>query len=72
MPTRRRRAVSIHLPGKDVLAVEPDIPLDADTRDQVVHPVERFEERGLAAAGGADEGRDLLLAACPAKCFSGP
>ena len=53
------------------LAVEPDIPLDADTRDQIVHPVERFEERGLATAGGADEGRDLPLAHVQRNIFQG-
>ena len=52
----------LHVPGEDVLPVEADIPLDAHARHQVVHAVERFQEGGLAAAGGADEGRDLPLA----------
>ena len=45
----------------DVLPVERDTPLDLHTGDEVVHAVERFEERRLAAAGRADEGRDALF-----------
>ena len=35
-------------------------PFDACARDDVVHPVERAEERGLAAARRTDEGGDLV------------
>ena len=38
------------------------VTLDARRRDQVVHPVQAADQGALAAAGGADEGGDLLLA----------
>ena len=44
----------------DVVAVEQDLALDARARDQLVHAVERAQERRLAAAGGADQRRDLV------------
>ena len=52
----------LHLAGKDILPFQADIPLDADPGHKVVHPVQGLQEGGLAAAGGADEGRDLPLA----------
>ncbi len=48
--------VHIHAGGKDVLPVQMDIAGDAAAGDQVVHPVEGFEQRGLAAAGRPDQG----------------
>ena len=53
------------LDGVDVGAVDvgvavADAALDGDAGDEVVHAVEAADEGALAAAGGADEGRDLL------------
>ena len=47
--------------GVDVLAVELHVALEAEHRDQVVHPVEAAQHRALAAARGADEAGDLAL-----------
>ena len=52
----------LHLVGEDILPPQPDIALDADAGDQVVHPVQCFQKGGLAAAGRADERSDLALA----------
>ena len=52
----------LHLAGKDILPFQADIALDADPGHKVVHPVQGLQEGGLAAAGGADKGRDLPLA----------
>ena len=50
-------------PGRvEVGAVVEHRALDRGARDEVVHAVERAQDRALAAAGGADEGRDLALA----------
>ena len=38
--------------------VDQHLPLDAGAGNDVVHPVERPQERALAAAGRADEGGD--------------
>ena len=46
----------------DGLAVELHVPVDRDARDGVVHPVERPQERALAAAAGADEREDAACA----------
>ena len=45
----------------DVLAVERHEPFDPRAGDQVVHPVQAAQERGLAAAGRADERGDRVL-----------
>ena len=45
----------------EVLAVVEDRALDRGARDQVVHAVEAADERALAAAGRADERRDVVL-----------
>ena len=42
----------------DVLAIDLDQSLDPGPGDDVVHPVERAQERALAASRRADEGRD--------------
>src|SRR6185295_1844629 len=50
------------LPGrKNVLAVEQHLAGGALVGIEVVHPVEHAQQRGLAAAGGPDEGGDLVL-----------
>src|SRR5690606_42157333 len=54
-----------HLDGVDVGAVELDAvvahaALDPDALDEVVHAVDRPEQRALAAPGGADQRRDLV------------
>ena len=46
----------------DVDAVDEHGALDARARDDVVHPVQRAEERALAAARRADERRDEIRA----------
>ena len=56
------QAGELHLLGKDVLPFEPDVALDADAGDQIVHAVEGLQKGGFAAAGRADEGGDLLFA----------
>ena len=45
----------------DVMAVEFDAASYRAALDEVVHPVERLEQRRLAAAGWADEGRHLVF-----------
>ena len=45
---------------ENILAFKAYLALDVNAGDQVIHAVEGFEKRGLAAAGGADEGRDLM------------
>ena len=44
----------------DVLSIEEDLTIDATALHQVVHTVQRLEQRGLATAGRSDEGRDLI------------
>ena len=44
---------------------------DLDAGHQVVHPIQGLEEGGLAAAGGADEGRHLLLGDVHAHVLEG-
>ena len=48
--------------GVDVVAVDEDLALDAGARDDVVHPVQRPQERALAAARRPDEGRHEVRA----------
>src|SRR5208283_991511 len=45
---------------ENVGAVEFELALDAGGRDGLVHPVKSPEEGGFAAAGGTDEGSDLV------------
>ena len=52
--------VHVHFAGKNILAVQRDGALDAAALHEVVHAVEGLEQRRLAAAGRADEGRDLI------------
>ena len=54
---------------EDVRAVVEHLPGDPYAGDQVVHPVQGFEERGLAAAGGADEGGDGFFGDVDADIF---
>ena len=51
----------VHAGVIDVLAGVVDLTLDADALHQVVHAVQGLQEGGLTAAGGADEGGDLVL-----------
>ena len=44
----------------DVLAVQTDVARDLAALNQIVHAVERAQQGGLAAAGRADKGRDLV------------
>ena len=45
----------------DILSVEVHLALDLHGGNQVVHAVQSPQERGFAAAGGADKGGDLPL-----------
>src|ERR1017187_2333747 len=49
----------IHL--QNVLAVEKDFPDHSRIADRLVHPVQRPQERGLAAAGWTDQCRDAVF-----------
>ena len=53
--------VDVDLRGEDILPIVLDLALDAHARHEIVHAVERLEERRFAAAGGADEGRDAFF-----------
>ena len=61
IPIRWRISTGIHVGGVDVLPFEEDLPLDAGPVDQIVHPVEKPQQRRLAAAGGTDEGGDPVF-----------
>src|SRR6185437_9631559 len=50
----------VDLRSVEALPVVVDLPDDLGTRGEVVHPVEAPQHGGLAAAGRADEGGDLL------------
>ena len=56
----------------DVLAVDLDVSLDARARDDVVHPVERAQERALAAARRPDERRDQVRRDVDRDCLERP
>ena len=45
----------IHVRVENILAVQQYFAFDPDTFDQVVHPVQRLEKRGLAATGRTDQ-----------------
>src|SRR5215813_4314740 len=47
----------IHSRGINVLTIEVDTPLNPRAWNDIIHPVQRAEERGLAAAGRAYECR---------------
>ena len=53
--------VDIHIRREDVLSVVAHRTLDAHAGHQIVHPIQRLEERGLAAAGRPDQGGDALF-----------
>jgi hypothetical protein len=42
------------------MPIDPDAARDARAGDEIVHAVETAQQGGLAAAGGADEGGDLV------------
>ena len=55
-------AQAVHVDGAvRILAVQRDLALDAAALHEVVHAVEAFQQRGLAAARRADERRHLVL-----------
>ena len=56
-PDRAPHGGGIDALGVDVLTVQQDLAGDPGAHDDLVHAVERAEEGGLAAPGGADEGR---------------
>jgi hypothetical protein len=58
MPTWRRTSTGSTAGVVEVVAVDEHLALDARAGDDLVHAVERAEERGLAAARRADEGGD--------------
>ena len=52
---------AVHLRAVDLDAIDPDAAArDPGAGDEVVHPVEAAQQGGLAAAGRADEGGDLV------------
>ena len=50
-----------HVHSEHVLLLVEHRAGNLDAGDQIVHTVQRFKKRGLAAAGGADEGGDALF-----------
>ena len=50
----------VHAGGVDLLPVEGEGTGDLHAGDQFVHPVDGPQKGGLAAAGGPDEGGDLV------------
>src|SRR5690606_3495700 len=50
----------VHARTVDVLAVVGDPARDPGAGDEVVHPVDRSQHRGLAAAGGPDHRGDAV------------
>ena len=52
--------VHIHI-AVNVLPVQADIAGDLTALYQIVHPVQGFQQRGLAAAGRPDKGAHLML-----------
>ena len=60
MPDAPPQVHHVGAAGVDVLAVDQDVAFHARAGDDVVHPVQRAQERALAAAGRADERRDLV------------
>ena len=60
MPMRARSRFRSCFGDEDVLAVEEHLALGALVRIEVVHAVEHAQQRGLAAAGRADEGGHLV------------
>ena len=61
MPTRERSRLRSRSGRENVLAVEHDFAFRALAGIEVVHAVEHPQQRGLAAARGADESGDLAL-----------
>ena len=55
----------------DILPVQKDFPGDLAAFHQVVHPVEGFEQRGLAAAGRTDEGGHFVGSDVHVDVFQG-
>jgi hypothetical protein len=51
----------VHIPGVDVFVVEQDAAGNAAALDRIVHPVQAAQVGRLAAAGGSDQRRDLIL-----------
>src|SRR5690606_2527755 len=45
----------------DTVAGQSHVPADADAVDQIVEPIDRSQQGGLAAAGWADQRGDLAL-----------
>ena len=44
-----------------VYSIQQDFALDPGSRNNVVHPVQCAEQSGFAAAGGTDQGGDMIL-----------
>ena len=57
---------------EDVLAVQQDLAFDAGVANGFVHAVQGAQEGRFAAAGGSDEGGDLVLAKIRSRCCAGP
>src|SRR5262249_17711659 len=61
--------VEILLRRKNVLAVEQDVTLRPLVGIKIVHPIENAQQRGLSAAGWADEGGDPVFVERQADAF---
>src|SRR5262245_6277584 len=65
----RAQEVEILLGGKNVLAIEQDVALRPLVGIKIVHPIENAQQRGLSAAGWADEGGDPVFVERQADAF---
>ena len=72
MPMRRRTSTGSTPLSYRSCAVVQDLALDAGARDQVVHPVDRAQQRALAAARRPDERRDPVRRDVERDVLHGP
>ena len=59
-PHPAAQSIDVHT-AVDILPIQAHRSLDPAPLHQVVHPVQGFQQGGLATARGANEGRNLLL-----------
>jgi hypothetical protein len=59
-PDPLAQQLQVHPGSIDLLALDQDSAIDANTLDHVVHPVETTQKRGLATARRTDECGDLV------------
>ena len=68
MPIWRRTATGSIVGAIDIVAAEMDLAFEAEAADQIVHAVQAAQHGALAAARGADEGRDRALFESGSSC----